>query len=288
MPQDRLTNEDINKLVAKVRSLSVKLPGESFPRIFAVAQDAVLPVHKRYRKTVLQQRSKWSQKLQQAFKSAGLWPGYQPPKLEAPVPVRTPRKHVVASPAPTPAPVVATTPAPVPAPQHPVDPLPGLISQILERLFKELEQRVTPQIDKQIQARIESIFSRAEESDRLIGGVVGDDTQNDVVHVIEHTAMPKSLPRVFVIGLLPEQIMVLRKKLSDAKVELRFWKNEAQTKLTENAEWADEIYIMSKFVSHSDMHAVRNKGRTKIKYCNGAVSDLERQIRFTIPQELVA
>lgn len=135
--------------------------------------------------------------------------------------------------------------------------------------------------------RLEAILSRAEQEANEPTEEEKDNTE--VIHdVVERAAMPVSIRRVFVIGLLPEQIVVLRRKLAGVQIEMRFWKNEAQTKLAENAEWADEIFLMTKFVSHSDIHNVRNKGREKVRYCNGAVSELERQIRFTIPESATA
>jgi hypothetical protein len=284
MPQERLNDDDITNLVTEMLDLASSHPNAPFTRVFTMAQEKVLPPHKRYRKTVIQQRTKWSKRLQEALKGAGLWPGYQPPEDPAPSPP-------VATPAPTAAPVVVQAPKP-PAPVVGEEPTPSQVSaaslaqKLVESVYADLWKRIAPEINRQVEVRLEAILARAE----IEGSepeVHPEDTDK-IIHVIEHKAMPVSCRRIFVIGLLPEQILVLRKKLAGVEVELRFWKNEAQTKLTENAEWADDIFLMTKFVSHSDIHAVRNKGREKVKYCNGAVSELERQIRFTIPESVVA
>jgi hypothetical protein len=281
MAYERLTEEDIDNLVSAMLDVTSENPDVAFHLRFTQAQERVLTPDKRYSRSVVQQKNKWSKKLQEAMKAAGVWPGY--------VPESETEQVAVDMPAPS-GPVSMLSdrppPAPVPAPAEPSQPVAhpsALIAQLYESIRHDLRsdivQELTGQIEDQVRIQLRATLLSAEELGAG-GDIISEPTRREMRERME---VEVSIPRIFVIGLLPEQALILRRKLHDVHVDLRFWKNEANTKLTQYADWADHIFVMANFVSHTHIHAINNY-RKKIKYCNGAVSDLERQVRYNLAE----
>jgi hypothetical protein len=254
----------------------------AFHQRFSMAQDKVLSPDKRYSRSVVQQKNKWSQKLQNALKAAGVWPGYVPesddsapsmPAPEGPMSLLTERPPPQTSVAPAP-------PATPPAIKQPADLLVQLYETIRADLRSDIVQELSSQIEDQVRIQLRTTLMTAEELG-MGGDIISEPARTDMIAKLADVEI--SIPRAFVIGLLPEQALILRRKLHGVHVDLRFWKNEANTKLTQYADWADHIFVMTNFVSHTHIHAINNY-RKKIRHCNGAVSDLERQIRFVLSE----
>jgi hypothetical protein len=276
MAYERLTDDDIEKLVSVMLDLSSEQPDSSFFQLFSQAQEKVLPPAKRYTRNVIQQRNKWSVKLKDALKGAGVWPGYVPdetkPEEQSSTAPSGPFSLLSDRPAPM-LPVVQQTPR-----QGPVELIEQLYQTIRTDLKSDIMQEMTSQIEDQVRLQLRAALISAEEL-----GANNDIVVTEPVKISDRLEVPVSIPRIFIIGLLPEQTLILRRKMHGVNVDLRFWKNEANTKLTQYSDWADHIFVMANFVSHTHIHAINNY-RKKIKYCNGAVTDLERQIRFILTE----
>ena len=80
----------------------------------------------------------------------------------------------------------------------------------------------------------------------------------------------KPLKKIAVYGLFSNQEQVVRNAVKGC-FEFRFLKDVSQNKLTAGAQWADVMFIMTKFVSH-DYEAIKRFGN--IRYINGASSAL--------------
>jgi hypothetical protein len=278
MALDRLTDQDIENLVSALLDVTAENPDMAFHLRFIMAQEKVLSPEKRYARSVVQQKNKWSQKLQNALKSAGVWPGYVPPESDT-----TKNQD---NPAPSdPFSLIADRPAKASVPtvqeQLPTHIAPpAAFAQLYEAirtdLKSEIVQEMTSVVEHQVNTQLRILMAAAEHLGEGATQIISEPRLQELRETLEPEV---SIPRIFIIGLLPEQALILRRKLRGMRIDLRFWKNEANTKLTQYADWADQIYLMTNFVSHTHIHAINNY-RKKIKYCNGAVSDLERQIRF--------
>lgn len=285
MALDRLTDEDIENVVSALLDVTAENPSMAFHLRFTMAQEKALSPEKRYSRSVVQQKNKWSQKLQNALKLAGLWPGYvpldtAPPAPDIPAPTG-PFSLLADRPAEAPVPVVQQEQLPSPV-AGPVAAFAQLYETIRQDLKSEIVQEMTGVVEHQVNTQLRILMTAAENLGEGAEEIISEPRLRELRETLDPAV---SIPRIFVIGLLPEQALILRRKLHGIHVDLRFWKNEANTKLTQYADWADQIFVMSNFVSHTHIHAINNY-RKKIKYCNGAVSDLERQIRFNMTESV--
>src|SRR4051794_21805414 len=100
MTIERLTDQDVQNLATEMAELVAMYPDEAFTSLFKQAQETVLPEEKRYAYNTLQQRTKWSKKLQTALRDAGAWPGYErkteEPQEETPVEIPNPSVSTLA------------------------------------------------------------------------------------------------------------------------------------------------------------------------------------------------
>lgn len=82
-----------------------------------------------------------------------------------------------------------------------------------------------------------------------------------------------SRKRVFIVGLLPDQVQVITKEFGDV-FDLSFWKDENIHLLKSKAINQDKILVMKKFISHSFQDALRSV-RVQYTIVPGAVSELK-------------
>jgi len=272
MTSGRLTKSEISKLVASLKRVTSQNPHLSFPQQFIMAQ-RVLDPDSRYVVDMVYRRQKWAKPLRDALVQARLWPdGEYDDEVQA-VERKSPQKPVS-----KPAPVIQppAPPALAPSVQQPT-----ITKELMEQLLVRVRAEFAEKVHEEVKRQLSALLSTPDVVDQ-------DEHHQAVIELVERTHQKVSVPRLFIVGLIPQQIVTLREKVKDLDVELRFWKDEAQSKLQDNIEWADEIYMVSKFNSHSTIHMITKRHREKLKYCNGAVSDLERQIRFKYSPQAVA
>jgi len=106
--------------------------------------------------------------------------------------------------------------------------------------------------------------------------------RHDLPNIIKNMRQVKSevkkiqtgneLKRVLIVGLLNEQAKEIRDKY-ESIFNLSFWKDTNIKSLRQKAVNADEIILMSKFISHSSQDVVKAANKS-ITMCNGTVSNL--------------
>lgn len=89
------------------------------------------------------------------------------------------------------------------------------------------------------------------------------------------------LKNIVVYGLIKSQEQQVRKELNGC-YNLRFLKDVSQDKLVSGAQWADYVFIMTKFVSH-DYEAI--KKYKNMRYVSGGVTDLINKLETMYLEE---
>jgi len=80
--------------------------------------------------------------------------------------------------------------------------------------------------------------------------------------------------KVLIVGLLPEQEGNIKKEFGEF-VDLRFFNSKKSTdSLKPLSSGCDQIIVMTKFISHSKYHIVKNSG-VPVIHCNGGISGLK-------------
>lgn len=136
--------------------------------------------------------------------------------------------------------------APVVAPMVPASTLDGaiegLVSALVARITTDVQTRVEELVAESIEPRLVGMIERMTAK---VGG--------------KPTAIPVSkpkLPRVLIVGLLPEQQHMIGKEFGDT-LDTRFvGTNENAKVLKSNAAQADRVFAMQDFISHSTVEAI--------------------------------
>src|ERR1035437_7766561 len=144
--------------------------------------------------------------------------------------------------------------------------------QLIMQFFKLQQQEVAKQVENAITSRIASAFDNASASM----------TQPDDDHHVreKNLAKRRSFPRFFLVGLLPQQAMIVSQRLSD-QCDIRFWQDDGTNKLKSSCGWADQVVIMTKFISHNTQEVIKHSGKPLLQ-CNGGVTDLVAQIQHCL------
>ena len=142
------------------------------------------------------------------------------------------------------------------APEAP-KPAPELSS--LDGAIVKLVDALVARITTDVQDRVEALVAESVEP-KLVSMIERMTANVGKVTAIPVSATKTKLPRVLVIGLLPEQQHMIAKEFSEV-LDTRFvGSNDNVNMMKSNASQAVKVFIMADFISHSSVAAVQSVG----------------------------
>lgn len=160
---------------------------------------------------------------------------------------------------------------------------PWIIKPVIQpkviRPIKEELPQLEPTPPKSIEVQLKELL--VEYVSGIVTEVLTQVRKEVISTAIEKT--PKSpisieLPskkKVYVYGLLPSQSNEIRKAF-DNLLELRFGKDESPIKIKSGCQWADSVFLMTKFIPHDEYYTIKNY--SNVKHINGGVSELKVEL----------
>lgn len=163
-------------------------------------------------------------------------------------------------------------------PQHqPEQPpqAPTLENATTEQLLTALAVRMRADLMAEMRHHVNHVIAAGVDA---VGGYAVDQSPVPVRTVSADTP-GQSCRRVAIVGLMPVQQVILQRSVKQSGVwaEVRFWTDTSMGQLHSLLKWADDTYVMTKFISHETYNVVKREAR-ELHHCNGAVTDLARSL----------
>lgn len=164
-------------------------------------------------------------------------------------------------------------------PQHKPEQLPQattLESATTEQLLLALATRMRADLMAEMRHHVNHVIAAGVDA---VGGYATDHHPAAPVPAVPVDTLTQSCRRVAIVGLMPVQQVILQRSVKQSGVwaEVRFWTDTSMAQLHSLLKWADDTYIMTKFVSHETYNVVKREAR-ELHHCNGAVTDLARSL----------